>query len=218
PAPGSWLADHWNTANSAYLDATAPTYVGAIALSPTAGPVGSSVAAQMSKFPPGVSVTLLFDQVTIGAGTTDGSGAVTIVFPVPVAVAGGHVVVARTSSLSVTATFKITPSLTASPRRSRAGRYIDVSAAGFGAGEAINFIACGEKVLRAAARQNGSLDTTIHLPKDAGEGKCTLTARGDSGREASTTLTIITSTSSRRKLRAKSAQAAMEAPVPASAP
>jgi len=189
PDPGSYLADHWNTADSVFLDRIAPEFIGAISASPDSGTVGERVDLRIGRFPPFVEIAILFDDIPLERVTSDRDGNAEARVVVPPAVGGPHIFVAKTGDLSISTRFEVTQRITA-PARVRAGRTFPVDGTGFEPREEVA-LSVGEDVLvRVAAREDGTFAAAVPLPAGAPPGPATLRAEGDSGSSAETALEV----------------------------
>jgi hypothetical protein len=110
----------------------------AITVSPTQGPVGSSVTVSGTGFSVSTALhSLVFDSVTMaacttGSLTTGGTGAFSCTFAVPGGTSGTTVTAMDAGDQTATATFAVTtPAITLSPTRGPVGSTVTVSGTGF---------------------------------------------------------------------------------------
>src|SRR3989475_3772114 len=91
-----------------------------ISLTPTSGPVGTTVTVTGSLFLPGSVATISYDGITVtttpGTITTDLSGGFSATFTVPASTAGSHTVSAKdAASNSASAQFTVTATIPSAP-------------------------------------------------------------------------------------------------------
>ena len=113
-----------------------------ITLSPTSGPVGSSVMVAGSNFPVSTSITVKFGTATVttipSTVTSSTSGTFSASFTIPSgAAAGSHTVTATGGTSTATATFTVGGTVTISPTSGAVGTTVTVSGSSFGASKTI---------------------------------------------------------------------------------
>ncbi len=189
PSPSGYLATHWNTANSVFLDQSAGQWPGAIAVQPGSGPVGGKVSVILTAFKPGTGIQLLFDGAKVDSAIADGNGAVTMVIQTPQKPGGAYLVTAESIDTVAQMSFHIVPALQVSPRRVTTGQLVSVRVTGFKRGEVVTISLGTRQLLKAAVRQDGTLDTSVRIPKSS-SGSLGMTAVGSAGSRASETMTI----------------------------
>jgi hypothetical protein len=190
PSPSGYLATHWNTADSIFLDTTGDPYPGQMALQPASGPVGSRVTASLTAFQPSAAITLQFDGTNVGSATANASGAATISFEMPRLAGGAYRAVADSAAGTADQSFRITPAMQVKPRRARGGQTVGVQITGFARFEIVTLSLGSRQLLKAKARQDGTLDASVRIPDNAKAGQPTMTATGSSSSRATAKLTI----------------------------
>lgn len=190
PSPSGYLATHWNTANSVFLDASGGQWPGAIAISPSSGPVGTAATVTLTKFKPGTPIVLKFDGAVVASKVADANGAATITFTVPKTTGGYHQIYADTPEVDAETVFNVTTSARIKPKRARAGQTVELDLAGFGKQETVTVKIDGKQVLRAAVRKDGSLETTVTMPASLSPKQHTVVATGADGSRADTQVDI----------------------------
>jgi hypothetical protein len=117
------------------------TVTSSITLSPTSGPVGTSVTVTGSGFAASATMTINYDGVAQGTTptmvTTSATGAFSATFSVPASAKGSHTVQATDGTNSGSATFAVTSAISLNPTNGNVGTTITVSGTGFAASSTI---------------------------------------------------------------------------------
>ncbi|MGD0478432.1 MAG: IPT/TIG domain-containing protein, partial [Nitrososphaerales archaeon] len=184
------------------------TVTSSITLSPTYGPVGTSVTVTGTGF----SVSTKIGSITIAGGTiatqtcttktTSPTGAFTCTFTVPPDTAGAHLVTVSGSDIgtvpgdTASATFTVTSSITLSPTSGPVSTTVTVTGAGFAATSTITIKFSGAAQTTVPAwvttTAAGAFSATFVVPASP-TGAQTVTATDASGDTASATFTVTSS-------------------------
>jgi hypothetical protein len=191
--PNSDIGNHYVIAKgrsshkqAAALFITTPS----IALSPSRGPVGTSVQMTLRGFSSGEKIEVTYQPgsgratvVTTVTATTYGSASVT--FAIPRSVYGSRTVkaVGQSSEASASANFSVDPTLTLVPSSATTGAQIGISLRGFGAREkvAITLAADGRLLATVSTDTTGSTvasGATMTVPASLGRGFHQIVATG----------------------------------------
>ncbi|MGD0396486.1 MAG: IPT/TIG domain-containing protein, partial [Nitrososphaerales archaeon] len=187
--------------NAASSGNTTLTITSSITLSPTSGPVGTTVTVTGAGLASSSTITIKFNGATVttipATVTTSALGAFTATFVVPSSTAGAKTVTATdASSNTASATFVVTPSITLSPTSGLVGATVTVTGAGFastsnvtisfnGAAQTTNPIAVTTSAL-------GAFTATFVVPSSTA-GAQVVTATDASSNTASATFTVTSS-------------------------
>ncbi len=104
-----------------------------ITLSKNTGNVGDTVTAAGTNFSPSTTLTILFDNITVGTATTDASGNFTQQITIPAAVSGAHAIKVG----AVQQTFTVTPKMVLDKTQGIAGTTVTITGTGFPGGTSI---------------------------------------------------------------------------------
>jgi hypothetical protein len=143
-----------------------------VAVSPTSGPVGTSVTVTGTVDANGNAFEIQWDGIVIQKGAAaSGSNSVSSTITVPTTTSGVHTVTLKDTVTNVTAstTFTVTPVITISPIGGRVGTSVTVTGTGFAASETVTVTIDGESVKTGIATDaNGSWQSTFALPDSPG--------------------------------------------------
>jgi len=138
-------------------------------VTPTSGFVGDQVAVSGTGFGGNRSVTLYLDNVSIGTGTTDAIGNLSVAFTIPARASGSHSVKAQDSvGNSATATLTVEHKMAITPTTGITGTTVSVTGSGFGANSQItikfnnSLVSTSPIVIMADA--NGGFSGSFALP------------------------------------------------------
>ncbi len=143
-APGGTHLLTWEQGSSSFT--LEFTIVPAFSISLSSGPVGTAVSASGNGFDATASFALAWNASTaLCSGTTSASGELSCSFVTPYAPGGVHSINVTEGSYSLSASFKITPSLEISPTTAAVGSTVTVSGEGFAANSpyAVSWTATG---------------------------------------------------------------------------
>ncbi len=104
-----------------------------LTLSVNTGNVGDAVTVTGTNFSPSTTLTILFDNITVGTVTTDAGGNFTSQVSIPAAVCGAHTI--KIGSFGQT--YTITPKITLDKTQGIAGTTVTITGTGFAASTAI---------------------------------------------------------------------------------
>jgi hypothetical protein len=191
--------DH-SAAAAACARGTAPTGTGSLVLSPSSGPVGTSIAVSGQGFRAGEIVDLFLDSTAttpVANVTADAGGAFAGAFKLPNRTAGYHKVAAkgRVSGLKTAKSFKVVPSLSRNPSQATAGSTVKLAARGFAARERVEVhweTAAGPVVAALTTSSTGSGSASFAIPTGTLPGRHDLIGRGlGSGLKAATYVRVV---------------------------
>jgi hypothetical protein len=191
----SAIDDSSDSANALFT-VTAPL----ISLSPTSGPIGTTVTASGSNFVPSSTITITFGlsqiQTTPATVTASNVGSFSASFTVPSYVAGNYVVSATDNSInnnSASVAFTITPTITVSPTSGIVGTTVTVSGSNFVPSSTITITYNGIQQTTSpptvTSTNTGSFTATFTVPATSNGGSNTVTATDASSNSASATFT-----------------------------
>ncbi|MEW6141783.1 MAG: IPT/TIG domain-containing protein [Chloroflexota bacterium] len=148
---------------------TAPTQAVTIMISPTSGPVGTTVTVTGAVDGNGNSYDVLWDNVVVQNGTAAASSViVSTAITVPVTNGGTHTVALRDALTlnSVSTTFTVTPTITITPTSGTVGTTITMNGTGFDNGETGISITYNANTIKSniSADTTGSWSTTFNIP------------------------------------------------------
>ena len=160
-----------------------------MSMEPTEGKVGDEVSVSGSGFAGSSTVTIFFDNFSVGTATTGADGSFTnAVFNVPVSAKGTHTVkVQDASGNSDTATFATGETMSISPTSGFVGDQITASGTGFGANRSVTFYVDNESAGSTTTDANGSFSGTFTIPASA-NGSHTVKALDSVGNSATATV------------------------------
>jgi len=166
--------------------------VGTITISPTTGPVGTTVAISGTGFTGASTYTVKFDTTTVATGTCDGSGDIVTNFSVPAKDRGQYAVTVTTTApdTSNSINFTITPKVTLSPSSGHVGDTVTVNGSGFNASSSVTIYFDTTSVKTVTSDANGSFsDTTFTVPESY-EGTHTVKGKDADGDSSTVNFTI----------------------------
>ncbi|CAN5540244.1 hypothetical protein BH23CHL2_BH23CHL2_09120 [soil metagenome] len=109
-----------------------------VKLSPTVGKVGASLTVTVSGFEAGETVDISWDGQTMGTVTASQSGSASLSTTVPETTGGSHTVSAMgANSGSISASYRVLPSIALSETSGPVGTAVTVEVTGFGTGETV---------------------------------------------------------------------------------
>ncbi|MER3404300.1 MAG: hypothetical protein C4289_03285 [Chloroflexota bacterium] len=163
-----------------------PTTTRSLSLSPSSGPVGTTVQVTGTGFQPGEIVNLYFTSTRtspIASVAADDLGRISAQITMPEMPAGYRLIAAKGSSSGATASksFKIIPDLQRSPAGGFEGETIQVQATGFGASETVEIrwdSETGPVLATLTTNSNGSGSGTFTIPVDSAKGSHRITGYG----------------------------------------
>ncbi|MDE1879917.1 MAG: PKD domain-containing protein [Euryarchaeota archaeon] len=163
----------------------------ALVLSPTLGPVGTSVTFTAEGFHPSTSISIAWSGGTTCSGTTDTLGSFSCSAAAPAAPAGMVLFTASdTLGSTASATFQITTAVAVSPTTGPVGTTLAITGTGFAATSAVSVTYDQGTLCTATTSAAGSFSCTGALAADT-VGAHTLTAVDASSNSASTTFTVV---------------------------
>ncbi|MFM8529190.1 MAG: hypothetical protein ACKOD2_05840, partial [Ilumatobacteraceae bacterium] len=190
PDAASYIATHWNTANSNFLSETGG--LGAVvSMSPASGHVGDEVIVSAENLTPGLSSHMFWDDVLLASQPVSDTGSVRYVVRVPEGAAGSKRVLVTANGNSAEEIFLVEPNLTVNPEKTRRGRYVSARITGFAAGERITIAIDGTVLAKVEANHLGSVTTTFAIPQTMEHGRATLVADGSEGNHSTTPMQIM---------------------------
>ncbi len=139
------------------------------------GKVGTNVTATGTGFRPRGEVTVNYDGVKVGTGSSDIYGNFTATFSVPSSSAGLHQVVVTDKSNSITFSFKIDPGLIINPLTGYVGGDIKIIVSGFATDKPITVKYDADLLTSGATDSNGAFSATVKASASKG-GNHTITA------------------------------------------
>jgi hypothetical protein len=201
PASGSGghmvtaIDDSSDSANALFT-VTTPS----ISLSPTNGPIGTTVTVSGSNFVPSSTIVVRFGpsqvQTTPATVTASNVGSFSASFTVPSYSAGNYVVSATDNSINnntASAPFTLTPTITISPTSGIVGTTVTVSGSNFAPSSTItityNGMAQSTSPSTVTSNNTGSFTATFSVPVTSNGGLNTVTATDASSNSASATFT-----------------------------
>ena len=142
--------------------------IGAITISPTNGPVGTTVMASGAGFALNTNYFVKFGTTTVVMGTCDINGTFSTSFPVPTKARGQYPVTVTTDDgdTSNAPTFTITPKITLSPSSGGVGDTVTVDGTGFAASSSVTIYFDSTSVKTVTTDANGIFDdATFTVPE-----------------------------------------------------
>jgi hypothetical protein len=194
-ASGTYTVSATDTSGmSGSTTVTVGTGVAALVLSPSSGPANSTVSVTGSGFYPNAAVTLTAFGATQTLYTMNGSFTASVTVPAGTAV-GTYTVSAtdstgRTGSASFTVT-STAGTLSASPSSVSPGGTTSLSGSGFGSASSVTVSAFG--MTQTAYVYGGVFSLSLTVPAGTAAGSYTISATGNNGVSASTTVTVVSS-------------------------
>lgn len=164
----------------------------ALTLSRGDGYVNSSIVATLSGFAANSAVALRWDGASLGAATTNASGAASITFRVPNAVGGIHAIAGTVKTATKSVAFRVKPRLVIAPKAGAVGTQVKVSLSGYGRSERVEVRWTSGALLTAVTVSTlGSGSAKITIPKVVA-GLYKVTAKGTTGATAAANVTVTT--------------------------
>src|SRR6058998_3398640 len=139
-APIASQGTHNVTSTDSSSHSASSTYqlIPGISLSPSSGPVATSVTVSGTSFTATSTVTITFGSSTVATVTSSNIGAFSVSFTVPASTFGAHLVTATDSlSQSASTSFTVGASITLSPSSGAVGTIITVTGTGFDASSTV---------------------------------------------------------------------------------
>ncbi|GIW04877.1 MAG: hypothetical protein KatS3mg059_1497 [Thermomicrobiales bacterium] len=163
-----------------------PTTTRSMSLSPSSGPVGTTVQVTGTGFQPGEVVDLYFTSTRsspIGNTIADNLGRIAAQVTMPEMPAGYRLIAAKGRSSGATASksFKIIPNLQRSPESGFEGETIQIQATGFGASETVEVrweTETGLLLTQLTTNNNGSGSGSFTIPINSAKGPHPITGYG----------------------------------------
>jgi len=187
---------HTTSTYDATKQITAASFIVAarqIVISPSSGYVGSTVTVSGSGFNASSSVTIYFDNTSVGTTTTNTAGSFSgATFTVPESYGGTHTVKGSDASgSSPTVNFTTLQNITITPASGAVGDTITINGTGFAAGSTITFYFDTISVTATAATNTvGSFTNNTFAIPSTSRGSHTIKAQDASGNYATATFTV----------------------------
>lgn len=165
--------------------------VGTITVTPTAGPVATTVGITGTGFSAGAtSYTIYFDSNQIIFGSV-ASGNFTASFVIPPATAGAHNITATTNAAdtSNTVTFTVSPQITLSAASGHVGDSLTISGEGFGASTTVTLYIDSASIASTSTGSPGTFSVSFNIPASI-TGNHTITATDTMGNTDAATYTV----------------------------
>jgi len=189
----AYVGVHHTTYRESFITTAPFTVIGrAITLSPSAGCVGDTVTVDGTGFASGSTVTLYFDDASVGTATTDADGSFDdATFTVPESYVGTHTVKGEDDNDNyATADFTVSPKVTLTPASGSAGDTITVNGTGFKSSASVTIYFGSTSLGTATTNINGSFtDNTITIPSTS-RGSHPIKAEDVDGNDATATFTV----------------------------
>jgi hypothetical protein len=160
-AAGTFIVQASDGTNSANTPFRASASGG---LATSKGAVGDSVQVQGSGFAGGATVSIRYDNIQIATATADTGGSLSTSVIIPASQSGEHKILASDGVNSITLTFVVSPSASASPTSGAVGSSATVQGTGFSGGAAIALQFDGAEIAKSNANSTGGFSIAFTVP------------------------------------------------------
>jgi hypothetical protein len=137
-------------------------------VSPTSGPVGTTITASGSGFRSSGKITITYNNIQAGTATASVNGSFSTTFPIPSSSTGAHSLVITDQTNTQSFPFSITPAANISSTSGYVGSDITINGTGFISNGAITVKYDGEKISSATTDTNGTFAAVFKAPVSKG--------------------------------------------------
>lgn len=145
---------------------------------------GATVTVTGNNFLASHTVTVTFNDNTVGTATTNSSGGFTLTFVVAGVPEGTYDIVGTDGTNTVTKTFGVNPYITVTPTSGAPGSTLTVNGTGFAADSQVTIALSTTTLTTATSSSTGSFQVTVSIPTTFSRGGETMTATDALGNSA----------------------------------